>query len=290
MKKSLIIFYCLLIYASAQLIWWGILLTKAEPNRKGMIIGEAMVFLLIFLVGTVQLHRTLNKEHKLHLQQQNFLLSVTHELKSPLAAIKLYLQTILKRKLDVEQQQYFIENSLKDVERLDDLVENMLIAAKFENNSYSFPKERLDLSELVQKIADRLQGRSKCSIDTTAVDANISVTGDRFALSAAISNLVENAVKYSPSAQPINLQLYADKKQIHFQVVDLGSGISNEEKSRIFDKFYRIGNEHTRKTKGTGLGLYIVQQVLERHDAKVQVRDNQPQGSIFEIIFNKHAG
>lgn len=290
MKKSLIIFYCLLIYASAQLIWWGILLTKAEPNRKGMIIGEAMVFLLIFLVGTVQLHRTLNKEHKLHLQQQNFLLSVTHELKSPLAAIKLYLQTILKRTLDAEQQKHFIENSLKDVERLDDLVENMLIAAKFENNSYSFPKERLDLSELVHKIADRLQGRAKCSIDTAAVEANISVTGDRFALSAAISNLVENAVKYSPSAQPINLRLYTDKKQIHFQVADQGSGISNEEKSRIFEKFYRIGNEHTRKTKGTGLGLYIVQQVLERHDAKVQVRDNQPQGSIFEIIFNKHAG
>ena len=91
-KKSLIIFYCLLVYASAELIWWGILLIKAEPHRKAMIIGEASVFLLIFLIGTIQLHRTLNKEHQLHLQQKNFLLSVTHELKSPLASIKLYLQ------------------------------------------------------------------------------------------------------------------------------------------------------------------------------------------------------
>ncbi|MFN8407365.1 MAG: HAMP domain-containing sensor histidine kinase [Sphingobacteriaceae bacterium] len=291
MKKSLIIFYCLLVYASAELIWWGILLTKAEPNRKGMIIGEASVFLLIFLIGTIQLHRTLNKEHQLHLQQKNFLLSVTHELKSPLASIKLYLQTILKRDLKLEQQQAFIRNSLKDLERLDDLVENMLIATRIENNSYSFPKEVLNLSELVKKMADRLQGHTNtASVRTTEVENNITVNGDRFALSSAISNLIENAIKYTPLNETIFVKLYQDQKHVYFEVADQGAGIPDHEKSRIFDKFYRIGNEHTRKAKGTGLGLYIVKQVLKKHHAQIKVRDNKPRGSIFEIIFNKHAG
>ena len=285
-KKSLIIFYCLLVYASAELIWWGILLIKAEPHRKAMIIGEASVFLLIFLIGTIQLHRTLNKEHQLHLQQKNFLLSVTHELKSPLASIKLYLQTILKRDLDHERQQYFIQNSLKDVERLDDLVENMLIATKIENDSYSFPKEIFDLSDLIKKVVDRLQGHACHSqISMRGVESNISLAGDQFALSSVVSNLIENAIKYSPSCAEVRLKLHKNKGHVYFEVADQGVGIEDDEKSRIFDKFYRVGSEQTRKTKGTGLGLYIVKQVLDKHHAKITVKDNHPNGTIFEIIF-----
>lgn len=276
----------MLVYASAELIWWGILLIKAEPNRKSMIVGEASVFLLIFLIGTIQLHRTLNKEHKLHLQQKNFLLSVTHELKSPLASIKLYLQTILKRNLDHQQQQSFIQNSLKDVERLDDLVENMLIATKIENNSYSFPKEAFDLSGLVKKVVDRLQGHACHSqINIMGIEDGVSLVGDQFALSSVISNLIENAIKYSPSCAPVKLKLYRNRKHVYFEVADQGIGIEDQEKLRIFDKFYRVGTEQTRKAKGTGLGLYIVKQVLDKHHAKIGVKNNHPNGTIFEITF-----
>src|SRR5690606_8213677 len=100
MRRPLLIFYFLVLYATMQLIWWGTLLLEAKPNSKGMVLGETAVFLFLVFVGAYYLHKALNRERNLHQQQKNFLLSVTHELKSPLASIKLYLQTILKRDLD----------------------------------------------------------------------------------------------------------------------------------------------------------------------------------------------
>ncbi len=290
MRKPLIIFYCLIIYALAQLVWWGILLIHAEPHRKAMILGETAVFVFIFLVGAYHLHRALNKERKLHHQQKNFLLSVTHELKSPLASIKLYLQTIQKRKLDESQQKTFINNSLKDIERLDDLVENMLIATQIESNSYSFPKEAFNLSDLVEKIAGRLQVHTcNSQIINTDIEEDIILTGDKFALTSVVTNLIENAVKYSPPCADVNVKLSVANGQLNFQVADNGIGISDEEKLHIFEKFYRVGSEDTRKTKGTGLGLYIVKQVLDKHRAQIKVKNNQPSGTIFEVTFNEYA-
>jgi len=289
MRKSLIIFYVLIFYALAELIWWGILITRIEPDRIGMILGEGSVFLFLLVVGAYYLHQALKKESKLHHQQRNFLLSVTHELKSPLASIKLYLETILKRDLDRQQQQGFLKNSLKDIERLDDLVENMLIATRIENKTYTFPKEKFNFSEMVAKIADRLQIHT-CSdqIIKTKIKPGLQLTGDKFALTSVVTNLVENAVKYSPPCAEIEVKVWTDNGSIHLEVADQGMGIKDDEKLRIFEKFYRVGSEDTRKTKGTGLGLYIVKQVLDNHQAQIRVKNNRPAGSIFEVIFNAH--
>lgn len=289
MRRSLVIFYALILYALAEMIWWGVLLIQVRPERKGMILGEGSVFILLFFTGAYFLQRAIKKERKLHEQQKNFLLSVTHELKSPLASIKLYLQTILKRNLDKTQTHAFLNNSLKDIERLDDLVENMLIATRIENHSYSFPKERFNLSEMVEKVADRLQGHT-CSTQVikTDVEPGIYITGDKFALTLVISNLIENAVKYSPPCEEIKARLCQKNGIITFSVADKGIGIRDEEKLRIFEKFYRVGSEDTRKTKGTGLGLYIVKQVLDKHQANIKVKNNRPAGSIFEVSFSTY--
>ena len=289
MRKSILIFYFLLLYALAELVWWGILITKVQPNRTSMVIGEGAVFLFLLIVGAYHLHKALKKELKLHDQQKNFLLSVTHELKSPLASIKLYLETILKRDLDKQQQQSFLKNSLKDIERLDDLVENMLIATRIENKSYTFPKEQFNFSEMVARITDRLQIHT-CStqIIKTKIKPGLRLTGDKFALTSVVTNLVENAVKYSPGCAEIEVKLWADNGCVHLEVADQGIGIKDDEKLRIFDKFYRVGSEDTRKTKGTGLGLYIVKQVLDNHQAQIKVKNNRPAGSIFEVTFNTH--
>ena len=277
-------------YATLQLIWWGTLLLEARPNSKGMIVGETAVFIFIVFVGAYYLHKTLNKERKLHQQQKNFLLSVTHEFKSPLASIKLYLQTILKRQLDREKQKAFINNSLKDIERLDDLVENMLLASQIESNSYSFPKELFNLSELVAKIADRLQVYTCSSqIIRPKVEPGITISGDKFALTSMVTNLIENAVKYSPPCAEVHVKLFRSNGNVHFVTADSGIGISDLEKSRIFEKFYRVGSEDTRKTKGTGLGLFIVKQVLDKHNASIKVKNNQPSGTVFEVIFKANA-
>lgn len=291
MRRALILFYLITLYAFAEMMWWGYLLIKAEPNRQAMVLGEAAVFLFLLVIGIIQIQKTLNRKDKLAHQQKNFLLSVTHELKSPLASIKLYLQTILKRELDAEQQKAFISNCLKDIERLDDLVENMLLATKIENKSYSFPQDEFNFSELVEKVVDRLQVHS-CSSQTikACVTPNLYIKGDRFSVTSVLTNLIENAVKYSPSCAVVYVSLADLGDQILMEVIDHGPGIPDAEKTRIFEKFYRIGNEDTRQTKGTGLGLYIVKKVLEMHQAQIKVSDNQPTGTKFEITFNKTHG
>ncbi|HQS04356.1 MAG: two-component sensor histidine kinase [Sphingobacteriales bacterium 17-39-43] len=290
MRRPMVIFYCLIIYAIFQLIWWGRLLLIANPNSKGMVLGETAVFLFIFFVGAYYLQKAIDQERKLHHRQKNFLLSVTHELKSPLASIKLYLQTILKRELDPAQQKSFLTNSLKDIERLDDLVENMLLATKIESNLYTFPKESFNLSELVNSVAGRLQVHTCSSqIIKLSVQQGIMLEGDKFALTSVVTNLIENAVKYSPPCAEVNVSLKRSNGQIQFIVADSGIGINDQEKSRIFEKFYRVGSEDTRKTKGTGLGLFIVKQVLDKHQASIKVKNNQPSGTIFEVTFNANA-
>lgn len=278
-----------MLYAIAQFIWWGYMLILFEPERKGMIIGEGMMFLLIFLWGAVKLKGQFKKEHKIQMQQQNFLLAITHELKSPLASIKLYIQTILKRELDKEQQQVFLSNSLKDIERLDDLVENVLLVTKLENRNFNFPREEFDLTDLVAQIVDRLQ-KNACSsqvIKTDLQDA-VYIYADKFAITNVVTNLIENAVKYSPPCANVKVVLKENNGKLVFSVADHGAGIADEEKKLIFNKFYRVGNESTRTTKGTGLGLFIVRSVLLKHNAQIKVMDNTPSGSVFEITFDKN--
>jgi signal transduction histidine kinase len=288
MKRPFVIFYALIIYAVTELFWWGYMLVKLQPNRFGMIMGEGSMFVMIFLFGAYHLHKSINKERRLQEQKKNFLLSVTHELKSPLASIKLYLETIQKRDLSRDQTKNFIDKSLLDIERLNDLVENMLLASRIENQSYTFPKDKFNLSVLVDSIVNRLQ-ISKCDCNQQLINAEIEpkieITGDKFALSSVVTNLIENAVKYSKPCEVVEVKLFQKNNNIHLQVADHGIGIADEEKNRIFDRFYRVGSEDTRNTKGTGLGLYIVKEVLDKHQASIQVKDNWPVGSVFEVVF-----
>ncbi len=199
-----------LLYATGSAHFVGVLwLCGLQPSRMAMIMGEGSVFLFLLCIGGYFLHRVVKKEDKLREQQQNFLLSITHELKSPLAAIKLSLQTIVKSDLDKARQISLLKNSLKDIERLDDLVENMLLATKIENRSYSFPKEEFDFSELVMKITDRLQIHS-CGYEqliSTEIQPSLKVMGDQFTLSSVVTNLVENAVKYSGPCAEVDVEL-----------------------------------------------------------------------------------
>jgi len=288
MKRPFVIFYALIIYAIAELIWWGYMLVTLQPQRTAMILGEGSMFILVFTVGAISLHKSIKRERRLQEQKKNFLLSVTHELKSPLASIKLLLQTIQKRDLTKQQVHDFINKSLLDIERLDDMVENMLLASKIDNRSYTFPKAEFNLSGLVDNIVNRLQ-LNKCDLTQQLINAEIEpkieITGDKFALTSVVTNLIENAIKYSGPCEVVDVKLYSREGKIFLEVADHGIGIADAEKSRIFDRFYRVGSEETRNTKGTGLGLYIVKEVLDKHEASISVKDNDPQGSIFEVVF-----
>lgn len=289
MRRSFLIFYVLIIYALAQIVWWGYEMYVFIPRNLGMILGEGVTFILVFLLGAYWLHHSIDREQKLQEQKRNFLLSVTHELKSPLASIKLMLQTMQKRDLSRQQTLDFIGKALNDIERLDDMVENMLLASKIDNRSYTFPKDKFNLSALVDSVVNRLQ-ITKCESNQQIIDAEIEpkvqITGDKFALTSVVTNLIENAIKYSGPCATVGVKLFSKEGRVYLQVADHGIGIADSEKPRIFDKFYRVGSEQTRNTKGTGLGLYIVKEVLDKHEATIKVKDNRPVGSIFEVVFS----
>ncbi len=276
-------------------MWWAYLLfnlnTKVYANtnelksRWLMIAGEGLVFLTLMIFGIIRIRLNLKREAALANQQKNFLLSVTHELKSPIASIKLIFETIQKRDLDKSKLHEIAGNGNQDAERLNTLVENILLSTQFDNNNYKISKERVDLSSYINNDVNKLKQVLTNHNIVTELENNIDFSIDSFNFHSIISNLIENAAKYSAKNSTIKVLLKKTGQTILLTVQDEGPGIIDEEKEKIFYKFYRIGNEETRNTKGTGLGLYIVKQLVEKHGGKISVKNNIPTGSIFEIIF-----
>jgi two-component system phosphate regulon sensor histidine kinase PhoR len=319
--SPLLLFYILFTYVLLQFGWWSYLMVnlnneiyqlKSEVNvlkgespeevvtkgnelekklhlRWAMIAGEGSVFFVLLLLGIVQTRQAFKKETALTQQQKNFLLSVTHELKSPIASVKLQLETLQKHELDKSMQKEMLENALSDTERLNKLVENILIATRIDNSVYVLHRESTDLSEFIstgmkQTLAS-FAPKQKVELD---IEPGIRMEIDRTSFPSILLNLFENALKYSPVSSSVKLSLKKNADSILLSVKDEGIGIRDEEKENIFKKFYRVGSEETRKTKGTGLGLYIVNYLVEQHGGSIAVKDNPPKGSIFEITFNSH--
>lgn len=295
-KRAALIFYVLSVYVVVQFIWWGYHLieltevvsqaSKPVSNRIAMIIGEGAVFLLLLLIGIWQIRRSIRKELKLSERQNNFLLSVTHELKTPLAANKLYLQTIKKRDLSKEQTDDLLKKAIDENVRLERMIDNILNATRLENNRMIIEKETIDFGHFISVIQERYNSLLDKSIIKIDVDKDIKVFADRFMLETIFNNLIENALKYAGKDQSITL--YSSKKDnfIEFGVKDLGPGVPKELKSEIFKKFFRVGNEEVRTQKGTGLGLFIVSQLVKMHNGTIVCEDNVPHGINFRITFN----
>lgn len=312
--RSLLIFYVLVIYVFLQFCWWYFLLFElnteiyhlqellAIANGSGgaeisaelsaklsqkrmMIFGEGFVFLLLLSLGLLQTRSSFRRETQAANQQRNFLLSVTHELKSPLASVKLYLQTLSKRELDRNKQLELLSKAIDEANRLDSLVENMLVAARIDNHAFQLVKEDLNLSKTLTEIITTFETRAHCQI-IRDIDEDAMVHADAQAIHSIVSNLIENAIKYSSDEPVIEISLRVSDNFVDLQVKDQGTGILSVDKTRIFDKFFRAGNEDTRKTKGTGLGLFIVNYLVAQHGGHIQVLDNQPRGTIFNVRFN----
>ncbi len=317
LSKPIYLFYILVFYVLFQFSWWAYLLVnlntevcrqkiefvnafhtdelqlrtdtikyeKELHKRWMMVAGEGAVFLSLLLFGIYKTRNAFNREFALAKQQKNFLLSITHEFKSPLAAVKLNLQTLQKRKLEPEQKDHVIRKALLETERIHLLIENALIASRLESHNYEYYFEPIDLShflkDAVNEFIDRQDHEHTISHN---IEPGIGISGDKMALISLIYNLLENAEKYSPADTEIKISLKKENsKEAILKVSDQGNGIPEHERNKVFEKFYRMGNEDTRKTKGTGLGLFIVQHVVTLHKGSIHVKSNQPSGAIFEI-------
>ena len=260
-------------------------LAERFERQQRMIVGEALLLIASIMGGLFLLFRSLRKEISAAEQQRNFLLSITHELKSPLAGIRLILETFQRRReLKPEIQLKLSTNALAETDRLTALVNDLLLSAKLED-IYHLNPEPIDFGDIVQEAADRVALKYRGAKVNVDIEPDIpTVTGDLPGLTSVVVNLLENAAKYS-QPQPVihtSLQRGGDS-EIVWTVADNGSGIPDREKRRVWTKFYRVGNEDTRTTKGTGLGLFIVKQIVDKHGGQIELSDNAPKGTVFKV-------
>lgn len=319
-RRASIIYWMLLIYIIAALVWWFISLNNhidtmrefkvnqinatinkqvlpglyqveldkintAHSREKTKYISEGAIFLLLILVGAAFVYRAMRRQFNLQQQQQNFMMAVTHELKTPISITRLNLETLQKYNLDPEKQKKIIRTTLDETARLNALTNNILISAQLEGDRYKSAKEELDLSSLFKDCILDFKTRFPERIFKENIEEDADIQGDPLLLQMLINNLLENAIKYSPKESTITAVLKKSDPGIRLQVSDEGLGIEDSEKEKIFNKFYRIGNEGTRKTQGTGLGLYLCRKIARAHNADISVTNNEPRGTNFVVAF-----
>ncbi len=293
-SKSAYWLYFLGAYVIIQFIWWGyhlIQLSSSLPQqdaqlskRIGMVLGEGAVFLLILSFGIYRIRKSISKELAFQQQQQNFLLTITHELKTPIAALKLYIQTLQKHNLSEDKKEVILKGALEENERLSNLIENILNASKAENKLFQLQKEEVDLVALGNTIIHRYHSRFNSSLIELNAPPKVVGTFDPHMLETILINLLENAIKYGGLQQKITIDMEKLDRFVTIKIADEGPGIAANERMHIFEKFYRIGSEETRKQAGSGLGLYIVAEYVRLHNGSIRCFENKPTGSIFELI------
>jgi two-component system, OmpR family, sensor histidine kinase CiaH len=310
----------LLLYILAALVWWFISLQqqsnemadlKLELLKKGSIsdpkayqfavrkieeekrrahgkyISEGATFLILSLLGAFFVYRSVRKQIRLQQQERNFMMAITHELKTPIAISKLNLETLQKHKLDDTKQQKLIAMTLQETNRLNNLTNNILVSSQLEGGRYNRTEDELDLSALTASCVEDFRHRFTEIHWQAEIEPDIDLVGDALLLQILINNLLENAVKYSARQSTIGLKLSRLGKKAILSIADNGIGIPDQEKELIFEKFYRIGSEETRTTKGTGLGLYLCRKIATDHNADIEVTNNSPTGSNFIVTFHE---
>lgn len=309
-----IVYWFLLSYMLAALLWWFIALEKqnrliadirlselkhddkdyfttalnielAAKRKTIQYISEGSTFLILILIGAVFVFRATRRQIKLSQQQQNFMMAVTHELKTPIAIAQLNLETLQKRQLEEDTRQKLIANTLQEANRLNTLCNNILFAAQLDAGAYNAHPQEINFTDLVEGCVDSFKTRFPQRTIAENIDGTIYLHGEPLLLQMLVNNLIDNALKYAPKEKEILVSITEKDNRINFMVSDLGQGVANDEKKKIFNKFYRIGDENTRSAKGTGLGLYLCKKIAESHNAYIFVTDNQPQGSNFTVSF-----
>ncbi len=247
--------------------------------------SEVIFFTILVISGVVWVFRRLESLLNLNKMQNNFLLSITHEFKTPLTAIKLSAQTLLQRKMDEKTQQHLIQQTVNNSDRLNELLDNVLLATRIDGNSYQFSMGHVDVTEVIQRTADLLLVEPYFTGKFIFTEEPRTIVGDEVSLRLVFSNLFQNAIKYAGNESEITVTYSQVNGQFVISISDNGKGMNPKEHKTIFKKFYRIGDENTRESKGTGLGLFLVKQILSSHRANITAESNKPNGTTFNIIF-----
>ena len=309
-RTPILLFGFLVLYIMLQSAWWMWLLLSKDrdifalqqqliatgvmphlPVRLPkhtlmMVVGEGLVFLVLLLLALWITFRTLRHELSLARQQRDFLMATSHELRTPIAALKLHLQTLQRPNLDPAHRDELARSARMDVERLHALAEQILLASRLEEQSMQLQLAPMDLAQETRTILE--EARTSYGRDHRVeadLPAKLVLATDVAAYRSILGNLLENACKYSPPGSVVKVDLAPSGRHVYLRVNDQGPGIPEEHRQLIFSKFYRGGNEATRNAKGTGLGLFIVRRLMEDLGGRVEYKPVLPHGSTFTALF-----
>ncbi|MCX7728179.1 MAG: ATP-binding protein [Bacteroidia bacterium] len=311
-KKKVL--YFLFGYIIIQFLWWEILLVKlhhqtiekekqlqalkitdAKNFRKIeahfnqlkmtktiMIVGEGTVFLILILFGFYRLLKAYEKELVVNEQQTHFLLSLPHEIKTPLSIIQLNLQTILQNeKITEEKKKHLTEKSLEELKRLHNIIEQLLINNKISKGKLILKINPINISEILKKHLNMLLYPSEKEIQTEIQD-DLLINADEPLIQLLIQNLLSNAVKFSE--KKIDIKLFSQNNHVILEISNDGNLIDKNERTKIFELFYRRPIDEENEIKGTGIGLYLVKQIADLHNIKLNVF-NKNNYNVFQVVF-----
>lgn len=284
----------LMVLLVALAVGWQVLVwSGASPPYPGLatrawvllILGT--VFFLLVMVGLVWLCVWLVREMRLNQRQRAFLDAVTHELKTPLSSVRLYLDTLSRHDLDPEQRREFIDRMGEDLDRLDRTVQMVLAAARSEERDARPMRERVELNGLLGRAIDEIRERHRLPDEAVRLQGGAApaVSGDSSELDLIFSNLLENAVKYSD--EPVHVRVVTESTadgRVNVEIVDRGIGIPRPELRRIFQRFYRASWDVRRHVSGLGLGLFVVRSLVRRQGGRVvALSEGAGRGSRFVV-------
>jgi two-component system, OmpR family, sensor histidine kinase CiaH len=243
---------------------------QLQAHRRSsirMFAAEGTTFVCILLAGTAIILRSVRREMQLIRQQANFLSAVTHELKSPLASLRLFIDTLEMRDLPTEKRARFLANMRADVDRLDSLVNNILAVARLDSGHYVV---HVNAGDVGRDVADLVNALAKdpaqrlLKVEWTLPDEPIQARYDLGVLKIVLRNLLDNAAKYGGADKPVAIAVAQQGATVAIDVTDQGIGLAETEREKIFEKFYRVGDEMVRQTEGSGLGLYLARELVRQ--------------------------
>ncbi len=290
-RKAAVVFLvlgiCLVAIAVALNVGWILL-----NLRQVALLILGVIFFALIITGLILNTIFLVREIRRNEQHDAFLNAVTHELKTPIASIRLYLETLKTREVTEDKRLEFYEIMLADSNRLLNTVEQVLQAGQTRERKRLLNISQINLEKLLKESVEIIRRRynlNENTIEFAEIKNNIKVSGDAAELQTVFTNLLDNAVKYSKNNVKILVEMKnSDKKKVEIRIKDSGVGIAQNELKRIFKRFYRVPNLSTQKAKGTGLGLYIVRSIVKKHGGKIWVESKgEEKGSTFIVQLPK---
>ena len=251
-----------------------------------LILFEGCFLMLLILSGVYVIFVYWNKQNRLNQMQSNFVASVSHELKSPLASIQLYLETLKYQDVSKEDSKDFIETMLSDTTRLSGLIENILQSSKADPKSMELQTQKIDLGQLLSEVVNdhkRQFEEKKCEVKLQ-LEASPILVLDKKALQMVFNNLIGNALRYSPAGSSLRIHLHRTGRFWDVDFVDKGIGFEKKDMKKVFKKFYRVQNKDTQNIEGAGLGLFISSEIVKNHKGRLKVMSpGRGQGSVFTV-------